>query len=1061
MKLYKNKSFVKILLFILCGILLITATAFSFILGYSATPNFPSGATELFNVQNITIKETENNEEAATWTIGQSSIDCKVTGEDGGTCSSASSNNGEIEITYTGTSNVQIEFEYECELNGGSCTIDGNNINDGEATFTLEIDPNVKKSFVIFVKSPKSSASTNLKISNFSVLSDEIFNVNFLSSEGGSYQVNGVDIIENTSFDFSGREKVLLTVKNDSINEEYCFVGWILNGNLYSDSLEIEIVFSTNSTIYAYFELNTKAIFKNGNKVTSDFDEVLDYASTNDDKRVLLLKDGEIRGGTSGNIKEYYLSEGIQLIIPDDETYQTYLGETLPIYNGTGNNNPKVYRKLIVPDYTKIIASNGSIIYVASKAPGAAGNQLYGGNPTNTYGQIILQGNESSIILYDGSTLYAYGYITGSGRVESLYGSLVREFFQITDFKGGSVTLSMLSERDSAKKRTFIINKYYIQNIECSLIIHYGAKEEVVTGFVMSIIGLTTAVATFISPDNNDFGLFKLSEGARLEKKYNGAKDRIEFNLLEGNFYFSNISLTVSAKTVNTKDYELPINNNMTINICSGTNVTIAQDLCVLPGAEINIEEDAVVNVAENNFIYFFNSNSYIGKKYSTEKAGDIGQVNYSVSRTYTRTTSDLCNATLNINGTLNILNGGGIFTTRSGDENNLESLANFYSSLGTGVIGYVGTPSNKNLIYQYNFSDGYDDISVSVPSLRNSINSENVDDTYLELRSYESLTNKSFSYSLEKNEWIDNDIIFESQEITFVDNTYGLPNYTETFVSGESFVLPTADTCNFVNGNYQVRFWQIDGVDDGLFRPGETITINRNQDITAIAIWGGRINNKGNFYYVDYLTGDFLTGLNRVEHYNTDIDGTYIFKFTNDGILDLSYSGTFHNDSDNRLYFILNGEIKTGPSLYSFQNNEQLGTNIYNYVYVVADNHVFSNGNFYIKNNEDDILPSGYYDFDENGYIVREDSDSSNYNQKIYIKGDSTFIDGIRVAYGLFEYDNYLYYSDSNGYIVKDKTFYVSKNNGYNVTEGLYYFNSEGKMCDESLNVIEVDSLL
>ena len=71
----------------------------------------------------------------------------------------------------------------------------------------------------------------------------------------------------------------------------------------------------------------------------------------------------------------------------------------------------------------------------------------------------------------------------------------------------------------------------------------------------------------------------------------------------------------------------------------------------------------------------------------------------------------------------------------------------------------------------------------------------------------------------------------------------------------------------------------------------------------------GGRIpTDKAYRYYVDYLTGDFLTGLNRVEHYNTDIDGTYIFKFTNDGILDLSYSGTFHNDSDNRLYFIFLG---------------------------------------------------------------------------------------------------------------------------------------------------------
>ena len=1045
----------KIFLLIISIFLFIGTITLNFSLGYGATSTFPSNATDLLNVPNISVNETDNNQEQADWLFGQSTISCSVTGKSG-TCG-GTSYVGEIQINYTGSSVVEVQLTYNLTLNGGSCQIDGNPLSETNDTFSKTINPNTDDttSFIVFVKSSEEDKKTSLNITNFTILSDEIFNVTFLAPENGSYTVNGELVENDTNFSISGKDSVILSA---TPLENYIFVGWVLNGNLRSEKSEFTTSFSEDSTIYPYFEVNDTAVFKNNNKVFSDLNEAINSADSSSDKKIILIKNGTISGGTDSLIKQYHIKSGIQLLIPDDDSYLTYIGDSYPIYNGTGNNTPTVYRKLIVPNHTNIVVESGANIYVASKAPGAQGGKTHGANPTNQYGQIILSGDNSFITLNSNSTLYAYGYITGNGKVNALNGSLVREFFQVTDFKGGSKTLGMIF---NPGKKVFIINKYYIQNIECSLIMNYGAVEEVVTGFVMSS-SLHVAKAQLISTYESDFGLFKLDSGSVLEKKYDGKTDRLEFNLLQGNFLFSNISITLTM-SINTKDYELPINNNMSINVTNGASVTISQDLCILPGAQINIDSGSTVNISSGTYIYLFNSDSYIGKNYSVT-GRDVGACNYAVSRVYNRTTEDLVNASLNINGTLNISDGAGLYTTRSNDLNSAESISNVFSSKGTGIVNFLGTPTNKTSVEQYNYSsEVYESITVSQLALRNSLLPENENDTYLDLRSYDNLSDKSFYFSIEDNTWVDGQQVSKEYKITFVDDRFGLPNYTLSFTNGEKFTFPTAEEAGFIKDEFRIRKWKINGIGSGLFEPGEEYSFSASGDITAVAVWGGWVSSNGNFYYIDYGDGTYLTGINRVEHYDSNQDGTFLFKFDESGALDLSFTGVFKNNTDNSLYFIINGEVQQGTSLYSFQTNEQLGTKIYNYIYVTSTNCVVNNGKFYIETNSDDVLPSGYYNFDENGYIIREDDDTTMYYQDLYVKNDVTYIDGIRVAYGLFDQNNYLYYSDSNGNLVKNKTFYVADTKDYGsekVKVGLYYFDSEGRMCDEKLNPIEVSNL-
>lgn len=179
--------------------------------------------------------------------------------------------------------------------------------------------------------------------------------------------------------------------------------------------------------------------------------------------------------------------------------------------------------------------------------------------------------------------------------------------------------------------------------------------------------------------------------------------------------------------------------------------------------------------------------------------------------------------------------------------------------------------------------------------------------------------------------------------------------------------------------------------------------------------------------------------------------------------VFDFSYNGSYYNEEDENYYFINSGIVVDDQGFARYQNSNDIGTNLYDYLYVSTDNSLLTNGTYYVETNDNDILPCGYYTFDSNGYIVKEDSDTSHYNQEVYIanineQGDATYIDGIRVSYGLLINNGHYYYSDSNGFIVKNKTYYVNKTNGLGIKEGLYYFDELGRMYDESFNLIEVN---
>ena len=167
-------------------------------------------------------------------------------------------------------------------------------------------------------------------------------------------------------------------------------------------------------------------------------------------------------------------------------------------------------------------------------------------------------------------------------------------------------------------------------------------------------------------------------------------------------------------------------------------------------------------------------------------------------------------------------------------------------------------------------------------------------------------------------------------------------------------------------------------------------------------------------------------------------------------------------NAVDNNYYLISGGIMQKNYGLFEHINGS--------YYYFSEANYAYKNGTFYVSNTNDltyndEPIEPGYYYFDSLGIMDIErlhtnpkNAPTSIHDGVAYVNYDSEVADN----YGLFAYNNNLYYAGANGVLVTSTSFYVSSNmiNGCTigeapVTEGLYYFDASGRMYDSQLNLI------
>ena len=343
--------------------------------------------------------------------------------------------------------------------------------------------------------------------------------------------------------------------------------------------------------------------------------------------------------------------------------------------------------------------------------------------PSGPYGQIDMAAG-STITLRNGANLYAWGYITGDGQITAEFGATVYEYFQVRDWRGGTATSDMLGK----KQKVFPLSQYYVQNIEAALTIQAGAAERTYISIsvkVLFIDTVKTATIDFIGSTNS---LFRLGNGGTLTKKYDSKTDRTTYTTT-GSASLDSLALGISGYNIDSKDYVLPVNSNMTLNILSGS-VAMNCDAALLPGAQINIAKDAELNIVSGKSLYVYDYNIETGEwgPYCINNK-EFVPVLYSPTKTGTRTLTD---AKIDVNGTLTAA--GSVYTTQSG--------ANICSSEGTGRFiqtGAPGTGSNTYQCTQANKDITYVSIPITPAKLKNA------DGKYTETK--DAVANDTFIY--------------------------------------------------------------------------------------------------------------------------------------------------------------------------------------------------------------------------------------------------------------------------------------------------------------------------
>ena len=574
-----------------------------------------------------------------------------------GSCGGSSNYRSTLTITNNKTTKATLSFDYTVVVSDGTILV--NNITTTTAgSFSKELAAG--GTVEVEIESGSTSAYTKITMTNVKLVADVSATVTFQPAENGSYTVDGKTITEVYTHTQSSMTAYQVAA---TPAEGYRFKGWydVASGKCISTDAKTALNFDSNRTITARFVSKELALFETGGQIFDDLNEAIAEAQKNLPATITLAESGKITGN-------YTIPSKVTLLIPFDEAKTCYTSTPTAI---TSAPAATPFRTLTMAAGSSLTLANGAAISIGGQYYAASGGQQ--GRIVGPYGYIKMESG-SAIDVQSGASLYAWGFISGSGAVTVESGGSVYEWYQILDFRGGSASSEMGNS-------VFPFSQYAVQNVEVPLTLHAGASETVYTAvYAMRKINPTSI------PFIGDKGMFKLTSGS-LTKAYDGATDRIIYTI-DGVAEVNSLNLKLAGMSVSSSSYVLPLTNNMTINLTTGSKLTINQTASLLPGVQASIAEGAELVVSSGKSIYIYDVDEWGGYCGS----GDAQYMSVVVAPGRTGKRAPLADVKVDVNGTLTAI--GGIYTTAGG--------ADICSSAGTGAYNQQGTPGTETKTYQY-----------------------------------------------------------------------------------------------------------------------------------------------------------------------------------------------------------------------------------------------------------------------------------------------------------------------------------------------------------------------
>ena len=619
---------------------------------------FAAESGEVTGLSNENIGLSYSGDKTDTWSANGTTVTGSIQSSSGcGTTHYSST----LTITNKRSITAVLSFNYAIDAQGGTIQVDGTAVTAG-GTFSKELAAGGTVS--VYIKSNSTSAPTKITLSNVALSANIEATTTFLPAQNGSYTVDGKAVTE----EFSNKQNAMSAYKLIATPAAgYQFRGWYnVTANEYlGTDTTLTLNVESDCTITAKFLAEDANLFEAGTQTYEDLGEAVTYAQTHQISKVTLLSK------KATLTKDYTIPAGITLLVPFDAAKTLFTDSPTAVSAGSVSTKNNEYKRLTLSVGVTLTVLGSLSVGGQHKSCGGSSAGYMSGN----YGQVWLESGSQIVVKNDGN-LYAWGFVSGAGSVSVESGGTVYEWYQITDFRGGTASLGM-------GNKVFPFSQYYVQNIEAALTLYPGAKESVYAA-VFASGRINYSAIPFVGDD----GMFKVISGS-LTKQYDGAADRMIYTI-SGEAEINNLNLTLAGMGVSSKDYVLPLTNNMTVNLSSGSKFTVKQTAALLAGVQANIAENAEMVIENGTTVYVYDAAEWTENNYTC--SGKFVALQYSPSKAYNRTNNDLFDAKVNVNGTLTAI--GGIYTTASG--------ADICSSAGTGVYNQQGNPGKETTTHQY-----------------------------------------------------------------------------------------------------------------------------------------------------------------------------------------------------------------------------------------------------------------------------------------------------------------------------------------------------------------------
>ena len=399
----------------------------------------------------------------------------------------------------------------------------------------------------------------------------------------------------------------------------------------------------------------------------------------------------------------YTIPANATLLLPKDAEQTTPLTVIDRETSSGTKPSPAVYETLTL--------ASGAHLYVHGNIEVGGRQHVYGtpftGCPTGPYCSLIQMESGSKMTLSNGANLYAWGFIQGQGEIDVRRGATVHEQFQISDFKGGSVTYSMRGN----EYKTFPLMSYFIQNVEVGTTYRPGAHLLTYTGFVsvdmdrIMIVGVEGEAAMFVMKNEDD------SEDTWVRKWYDVSTDQQVYDINNA-AKLSSLEFELSAITFNSSDYDLPLTGNMKIHLLSG-EMEIAENTLALPGVDIEVNKLSTLVIKAGKRVTMLDSAEWGNYLYNNALGRRIKFRPGGVPTVRDISSADgIGDARINIHGTLDVR--GSLYTSAGGatiySTNADAGTITFTAAVPTaesqvGMVGTVHGTGDRVVKYGPNYS--------------------------------------------------------------------------------------------------------------------------------------------------------------------------------------------------------------------------------------------------------------------------------------------------------------------------------------------------------------------